>query len=447
MRIGPYYYAMDTAKEGIKMYNYVSKLSPHDKEELLKTGYLDTQLRQHSAYIIHQDEKNYNEEQKNVINYLFKKKQKSKKMPFRQRYLLDYIIDEVNAIKTAECDTLNDKNNIFVISDVEGDVYSLLRFLKHIGALQSISITIDKNGNPQLVPNWNNAFNAKIVFDGDHTSCRSFFNKECVDVLLSLQEKFSKNKICLIKGNHEYNIYYDGAEEGSVLYDAKKRIYDKCMDIAVIQSGKNVYHFMHSANCALASDKIRLPKKFNTEFDDIVDFPRTDQMSDMKIITDMYEFQCFLNKIGFKHPQNHHIVFGHDVDRNKEISRRLKKYGMLAVDNENKNYFCISNDNIVEYDNGTGIQLENYTIAKPLLINNIEQNNYKKYMNYYNMPTKRYQNKIFANLTNKHLYNNAMQTQRLKNKYNSTMKNIFLNTISSDHNLNGYYLPNKPKYF
>ena len=100
MRIGPYYYAMDTAKEGIKMYNYVSKLSPHDKEELLKTGYLDTQLRQHSAYIIHQDEKNYNEEQKNVINYLFKKKQKSKKIHFRQRYLREYIIDEDNAIKT-----------------------------------------------------------------------------------------------------------------------------------------------------------------------------------------------------------------------------------------------------------------------------------------------------------------------------------------------------------
>ena len=74
-------------------------------------------------------------------------------------------------------------------------------------------------------------------------------------------------------------------------------------------------------------------------------------------------------------------------------------------------------------------------------------NTVKKYMNYYNMPTKRYKNKIFANLTNKHLYNNAMQTQRLKNKYNSTMKNIFLKTISNNRNLNGYYLPNKPKYF
>ena len=429
-----------------QIHKYMSYLLNNEREELLKTGYFDKQLQHNPALIIHQDSTTYNQEQNNVINYLFKNKKKYKQMPMRQQCVLDEIVKEVNKINPQPNHNIG-KQDIFVISDVEGDVYSLLRFLKHIGALQSISIVFDKNGNPQLIPSWNDNFNAKIVFDGDHTSCRSFFNKECVDVLLSLQDKFSKNKICLIKGNHEYDIYYDGAEKGSVLYDAKKRIYDKCIDKAVIQSGKNIYHFMHSANFALASSKIILPKKFNTEFDDIVDFPRTYKMSDMKIITDMYEFQCFLNKIGFKNPQNHHIVFGHDIDWDKTISKRLKKYGLLPVDNDNKNYFRISNDNIVEYDNGTGIQLENYTIAKPLLINNIEQNNYKKYMRYYNMPTKRYKNKIFANLTNKHLYNNAMQTQRLKNKYNSTMKNIFLKTISSNRNLNGYYLLNKPKYF
>ena len=446
MRMGPYYYAMDTAKEGIKMYNYVSKLSPHDKEELLKTGYLDTQLRQHSAYIIHQDEKNYNEEQKNVINYLFKKKQKSKKMPFRQRYLLDYIIDEVNAIKTAERNTINDKNNIFVISDIEGDVYSLLRFLKHIGVLQSIHVTIDKNGSLQIKPSWNSDFNAKIVFDGDHTSCRSFFNKECVDVLLSLQEKFSKNNIYLVKGNHEYNIPYDGAEKGSVLYDAKKRIYDKCMDIVVIQSGKNVYHFMHSANFALARAKDVLPDNFNASFNADFSFPRTYQMNDIKITAHMQNFQHFLRNVGFKHPQNHHIVFGHDIDYNKTISNRLKKYGMLPVDNENKNYFCISNDKIIEYDNNTGMELESYKIANPLLINSQMYKGYDKYRKYYN-PVVTYKNAGYRNITNKNIYNNATKKRAWKNKYNNTMKKLFLNTTSNNRSLNGYYLPKTPKYF
>ena len=434
---------VDKLNDKTQIHQYISSLFDKQREELLKTGYFDKQLQQNPALTIHQDGTTYNQEQNNVINYLFKNNKKYKQMPIRQQCVLEEIVSRVNKINTPQNNNIG-KDAIFVISDVEGDVYSLLRFLKHIGALQSISIDVDKYGNPQLIPSWNNAFNAKIVFDGDHTSCRSFFNKECVDILLSLQEKFSKNNIFLVKGNHEYDIYYDGAEKDSVLYDAKKKIYDKCIDKAIIQSGKDIYHFMHSANFALASGKIILPKKFNTECDDIVDFPRTFYMSDSKITANMSKFQRYLSKAGFRFPQNHHIVFGHDIDYNKTISTRLKKYGMLPVDNDNKNYFCISNDNIIEYDNGTGIQVDGYKIARPILAQE-HINNFQPFKKYYNN-AKKYSDRSFKNTANEHLYQYKKPRYKTNKYSNQNMRDIFLKVIANRQNLSKYNHNYNKKY-
>ena len=59
-----------------QIHKYMSYLLNNEREELLKTGYFDKQLQHNPALIIHQDSTTYNQEQNNVINYLFKNKKK-----------------------------------------------------------------------------------------------------------------------------------------------------------------------------------------------------------------------------------------------------------------------------------------------------------------------------------------------------------------------------------
>ena len=424
-----------------QIHQYISHLLDNEKEQLLKTGYFDKQLQNNTASFIHKNYVKYNQEQYNVINYLFKDNPKYKQMPIRQKCVLETIVNEVNKISEPKYN--NDNNKIFAISDIEGDVYSLLRFLKHIGALKSIDITDDVNGNPQLIPMWNNDFKSKIVFVGDHTSCRQFFNKECVDILLLLQEKFGRKNIFLVKGNHEYNIDYDGAEEGGVLYNAKQRIYNKCIDKAILISGHDIYHFMHSINFALACNKMKLSNNFNHSVNDVIDFPRVQNMNDGEIAANLSKFQYFLNKIGFKFPQNHHIVFGHDIDYQKSISRRLKKFGMLPVDNENKNYFCISKNNITEYDNATGIQLDNYKISRPIFINKVMQK--LQYQKYYDTLIK-HNNRNMKNIAKSNLHDYARKTSRFHKTNHSYMEKLFLNFIANRQKSSGFQHNGNLKY-
>lgn len=167
-------------------------------------------------------------------------------------------------------------------------------------------------------------------------------------------------------------------------------------------------------------------------------------MTDNEIITNMMKFQNFIHTKRFLAPQNHHIVFGHDIDWDKAISKRLKKYGMLPVDNDNKNYFCISNDNIIEYDNGTGIQVDSYKIAKPILtqehINNFQQ--FKQHHDH----TRQYSNRNCQNNANKNL--RQYKKPRYKtNKYsNQNMRDIFLKVIANRQNLSKYNHNYNKKY-
>ena len=139
-----------------QIHQYISHLLDNEKEQLLKTGYFDKQLQNNAASFIHKNYVKYNQEQYNVINYLFKDNPKYKQKKKKKKCVLEAIVNEVNKISEPKYN--NDNNKIFAISDIEGDVYSLLRFLKHIGALKSIDITDDINGNPQLIPMWNDNF-------------------------------------------------------------------------------------------------------------------------------------------------------------------------------------------------------------------------------------------------------------------------------------------------
>ena len=96
-----------------QIHQYISHLLDNEKEQLLKTGYFDKQLQNNTASFIHKNYVKYNQEQYNVINYLFKDNPKYKQMPIRQKCVLETIVNEVNKISEPKYN--NDNNKILAI--------------------------------------------------------------------------------------------------------------------------------------------------------------------------------------------------------------------------------------------------------------------------------------------------------------------------------------------